>query len=396
MADTRFVGRAISAADQSGIDGARVTLEATPTDGVPEAETTTDPFGFFEFANAPAGSLELRIEHGGFAARVETINIAPDTTLSGVYPLSPVPGARPDFQVVVSDVMTGIALFDVPVQLDRFNGANDPDPAESYSGRTDADGNLWFRGLPSGSYRFRANDTAGAIPRWLPFTTAGTTNDHQLISSTHSASIMLEPEGQNVTVRIEGLDPASADPFFDTQASLEGVYVEVEGLDPQDLSSVVLPKRTSVTGFNGEVLFTGLPAVPLRVTTKRMGYHSTTAILNPDPVSGAFPTPHTIPIVLKPTHLFVQLESIYTNVNAYSFLEVRLQGLDMTGTEGIDRVQTFTYIGFPEQRGFFNLLPGRYRVSANGRPPTSMTGGITPEFKFSDIIDVTEGVWTSL
>ncbi len=49
-------------------------------------------------------------------------------------------------------------------------------------------------------------------------------------------------------------------------------------------------------------------------------------------------------------------------------LEVRVQGLKDTNTEGIDRTQVAdpVHINFPDYRTFDNLLPGRYRITVNG------------------------------
>ena len=179
--------------------------------------------------------------------------------------------------------------------------------------------NAWLRGVSSGFFRFRFNEAglaAPPIPKWLPYTTAGQPEDKRFLSATHVAGAQLKPDPQNVTVQVRGLDPVGG-PFSTTNAPLANVFLEVTGLDPQDATVTVLPPHSSVSDANGQALFTGLPAVPLQITARKMGYRPASLIVTPNPATGAFPALPVINVVLQPTHLLVQLQSVYTNQTLY-------------------------------------------------------------------------------
>ncbi len=396
----QFNGRVTRSSTGLGIDGATVTLDAAPPDGAPEHTETTDSFGFVQIAGVMGGDYELRIVHGGFASHVSSTNLPPSGNLNGTYALTPLGGTRFDLQLVVNDVTTGLNLEAVPVAVDRFNGAADTVAAEVLQTQTDATGNAWLRGVSSGFFRFRFNEAglaAPPIPKWLPYTTAGQPEDKRFLSATHVAGAQLKPDPQNVTVQVRGLDPVGG-AFSTTNAPLANVFLEVTGLDPRDATVTVLPPRSSVSDANGQALFTGLPAVPLQITARKMGYRPASLIVTPDPATGAFPALPVIDLVLQPTHLFVQLQSVYTNQTLYGWARMRLQGLPGTATEGIDRVEAFTWWSppYPDQRGFFNLLPGRYRLTMDDTAQPFVESQVRPRFQFADYVDVTEGVWTDV
>lgn len=378
------------------IEGAQVSLNRLPADAEPEYSAGSTPFGFVELSGVQPGNYELRVERGGYQARVEPVRFVGTTNQMRVLTLTPVGSERFDIVVEVADVTTGVALRGIPVGLDRFATAQAVAPVETLRQITDADGVALFAGLAGGFYRFRLNSpTDGpANPQWLAYTNA-TAPPWPAVNRASAVQALLKMVPQEIVVQVRGLDPTGPDPFFDQRALLSGMIVEVTGLDPRDVDTAVLPTRSGLTDEAGKARFTGLPAIPLRVTVKRHGYAQQAVVVHPDPVTGEFPaSPWAVNVTLLPTHLFVLLRSPYANTNLLAWVPVRLQGLPGTGTEGIDRSVPLV-TGWPaDQRAFFNLLLGTYRLSVNGRAQGATDATVTPHFQFEDTVEVLEGVWT--
>ncbi len=404
LADIFVRGRVTEAVTGNSITDARVTLDLVPPDAVPEASAETDAFGLYSLGVPVAGTYRLRIERGGYVAHEEVVTLAADAALVRNLALAPGAPGLFDLSIEVSDVLTGVALGGLPVVVERFNGSADATPAEVFRLKSDAEGRAQLLGIHSGFFRFLANSSTDnppvpPRPKWFAFASPKT----GFVGSTHVARLQLKPDEQNLLVKVVGFDPRSTTNNLalptanSSNAPLANVIVEITAVDPGDTSDAVLPTMTSVTDANGEVLFNGLPAVPLRYVLKRMGYVTRTNIIQPDLTTGLFTSPAQIKLFLKLNNLFVQLRSPYQVKAHYAPIPMRLQGLPGTDTEGVDRSETYTYPQFPDQRAFFNLLPGRYRISMDGGRGASGHGsGIVPAFQFHDVVDVTEGGWTDV
>ena len=402
LADAFVRGRVTEAVTANSVTDARVTLNLVAPDAVPEASTDTDAFGLYGLSVPAAGTYRLRIERGGYMAHEEVVTLAADAALVRNLALAPVAPGLFDLSIEVSDVLTGVALTGVPVAVERFNGSADATPAEVIRLASDAEGRAQLLGIHSGFFRFLANSTTGnpptpPRPKWFAFASPKT----GFVGSTHVARLQLKPDEQNLRVKVVGFDPRSTTNNLalptanSSNAPLANVIVEITAVDPNDSSDAVLPTMTSVTDANGEVLFNGLPAFPLRYVLKRLGYVTRTNIIRPDLTTGLFTSPTPIKLLLKINNLFVQLRSPYQVKAHYAPIPMRLQGLPGTDTEGMDRTETYTYPQFPDQRAFFNLLPGRYRLSMNGsRSTPGHASGIVPVFRLNEVVDVTEGGWT--
>lgn len=385
QAQVPFSGRVIAPGSVAGVEGAAVTLDLVPLDGVPEVEARTDAFGFFRLSAAPEGTYQLRITHPDHLPLEETGSLAALGNRQFSLTRRPEPPGL-DLFAEVRDVTTGLPLGDVPVVWERFNSRSDAVPASTGAEPTDASGFVIWRGLRPGFYRFRANESAGALAvrsRWLSHSSAGAPDDLKELTQAHSVTFLLEPVNQSLRVTTTGFDPVKSA----ANQSLKDIFVEVTGLDPRDHSVAVLPTQSSVTDEAGQALFTQLPAIPYRVRAKRLGYEPLEQVVLPD-AAGDLP-PVNLALIIRPTHLFVQSHHAYLNSNVLSGVRFTLEGLEGSNTEGIQRTQSF-YNFIPDARIFLNLLPGRYRVAVDG-PPTTGVNAVRPHFLGETFVEIPPG-----
>lgn len=383
-----------------GLDSAQLTLDTIPADGQPEFNRLSDPFGFLNLSGIPAGSYQLTISRSGYAPQSTNITVASSGTVQGVLDLAPVAPGLFDITVEVSDVMTGISLEGVGVKIERFNSASDTNPAESRSGFSDNTGFVSFNGVGSGFYRFLVNDPGIGThqPGWMAFSSVGTQDDKTFLGSSHTADIKLEPRTQPLRIHVRGFDPVTGNPAAAMNVALPGVIVDVTGLDPRSANDDVLPTQSSLTDQDGNVLFTGLPPIPLRVEVRRMGYTTSTQIIMPDAAGNLPANPVDVALLLMPTRIEVSLASVYTNRNMHSFVKVRLEGMPESSTAGIVR-ELDTFSGLPANvRSFRGLFPGRYTLSVRDRQAENLftAESVRPAFIGEEIVEAIEGLTTPI
>ena len=231
-----------------------------------------------------------------------------------------------------------------------------------------------------------------ARPKWLAFSSAGLPVDKVQVTQTHSVRIGLKPDPQDITFTVLGLNPAQPDRFFDTNQPLPEVFVELTGVEFDTLGrrTKLVPTRTGVTDANGNVTFRGLPAISWIVQTKKLGYWSTEAAINPHPTSGELVDTHTLRPALRSNKLFLTLEHPYVDRNVLHSMRVRVQGLEHTNTEGINFENGLVFYGAPtfywEWHTIYNMLPGRYKVTLSGGGGGN--GKIQPAFFGTEYIEI--------
>lgn len=367
------------------VEGAVITLDLAPPDGVPEASGRTDPFGFFQLSAVPLGTYRLRVTHPDHQMLEETAPLAALTHRQYVLTRRPEPPGL-DLYAEVRDVATGLPLGNVPVVWEQFASRTDAAPASTGAELTDQSGFVIWRGLRPGFYRFRANEPSGALAvrsRWLSHSSAGAPDDLKELTQAHSLTFLLKPVNQSLAVTATGFDPVRSA----ANRPLKDIFIELTGLDPRDHSMAVMPTQSSVTDETGQALFSQLPAIPYRVRAKRLGYQPFEQVVVPDPAGDLAPV--NLSLTIQPTHLFVQGRHAYQNSNLLSGVRFTLEGLAGSNTEGIQRTQSF-YGFIPDARIFQSLLPGRYRLSVDG-PATTGVNGVRPHFRGETYVDLPPG-----
>ncbi len=382
-------GQVTSAPTGLPIEGARVTLDREPADGVAEFWAESSPFGFYRLAAATGGSYRFRVVHGGFGPHEAAVGVAGGAREVRNAALAPLAGARFDVFARVSDVVTGLALRGAPVKLERFAAADDAVAAEFWTLPTDDNGHAAFRGMANGFYRFMANE-GGALPKWEFYTTEGKPGDKRFLNRAHAANMLLKPIYQDLFIRLTGTHPAFG------ANKLKGIYVELTGVDPGDPSAVVIPSRTGVTDENGRVEFRRLPATAYVIRTRKLGFTAVQQMVQPNAAGDFNPgntagNPVSVAVAAQPTHLYVNTQHPYAVTRVFDFLAMDIEGLAGSNAEGMVRRQTFYNVpNLLDDRAFFNLLPGRYRVRVNGQPQFGLHG-VRPHFKAEETVDLPPG-----
>ncbi len=363
-------------ADGLPVEGVRVEVWTEAVPGELVRWSASDPLGFATVRDVAPGGYRVRWVHPGYAAREVPIRLAEGEVMRGDVRLVRVPGPpRFDVYVEVVCVTAGIPLANVPVVLERYEAAGAAAPAEVRTERTDALGATAFRGMAGGHVRFRVN--AGGDPGWMVYSNTVL----QSVDRTHQATIYLKPVPRTLDVRVEGFDAVRR-----AVGGLTNVVVELTGLAPSALATngqlTVVPTRTGVTERDGVARFSHLPSIPWRVRTKRLGYAPREQVILPGELDGVV----TVPIEAELRTLAVTLTSHYTNQAVYVGVPVRLEGLTNSNTEGIERILTN---GTPASRRVFaDLLPGRYRLSAEGSPEVNDIVRAAPLFQGADTVEL--------
>lgn len=356
------------------IDGVRVSLDLDPAAPPAEFETRSNPFGWYSFPPVPGGSYRLRFEHPAYLPFETNVVVAPGAVLVRNVSLAPVPGdPRFDIQFQVADVTTGLPLAGVPVRLRRYALANDTVPADDSTLSTDASGFGVFRGVARGDFSFEAN-VAGGLPHYEPYPAT----PRRRIEGNHLGSFRLKPIPGQLTVLVTGRDAITGN-----IGPLDDVFVEVTGLDPRDERAVVVPTMSGVTSDGGTAAFPGLPPVSYRITAKRLGYAPGEDIVQASRLDN--PAPIVVPLSSRLKSLKVLLTSPYLQESILQGVPVVLQGLTNSNTQGYEK--TLVTGEAPDRRDFFDILPGRYRLTADGST-TNALHGVRPAFRAEEYVDV--------
>lgn len=384
LSAAEFRGRVTDAETGNSLTGASVSLDPNIAVEGDESIVLTDPFGFFYGLNLAAGTYQVMVSHPGYIPEVVDRTFGESDVLMEDFDLVPeVPGQTliTIFGQVV-DTKSSMEIPGVPVRIRRFESQGATDPAVTFVRVTDELGQIELPGMKTGWYDFRFNEDEGlnkAVPKWQSLTIG-----KRELNTTNAANARLMPEGQDVTLVIEGFDPARPE---EDPPRVGGAYVTLTGIHPNfednlpfgfdpfldSLSEYVipiLPPRTGVTNKDGEVVFKNLPAIPFLVEVQKYGYKKWQEPYFPDDVTGDFETPRLFGIDLQETTLKVGLTSMYTDPEFTDGIPVVIQGLEGTNTAGIRREEVAPFVpftpDFPEPRAiaeFPGLLPGRYLVS---------------------------------
>lgn len=398
-------GRVYDAVTYDGLEGALVTLDALPADGTPEYSTSADLFGLYSLTNILAGSYRLLATQPGYTPGQEDEVLATDTKLARNFPLTRLPGDPERFRIMVevSCVKSGLRLSGVNVVAYRFAGAADVTADATNKLFTDINGRAILFGAVSGYYSFVVNDPSNGSARtkWESYVSM-----RKSIHAPHLVLALLKPVPQTMTVKVRGFDPTMGTAGLSNQP-LHDVYVELEGVDPADTNSVLLPPRVGTTDQNGEAQFTDLPAVAWRVTAKRFGYFPSTNTFLPD-FSDTLPTIADVTNNIMPIPFSVAIDSEYLNPAMMTGLVVRVTGFTNSNTEGITRAATsilFDPPGPPPPIAATlvpGLIAGRYEVAITGLVESaaiksgafSTTGRFDVVFSGSKVLDVFPGMPT--
>jgi hypothetical protein len=361
-------GRVFDAATFVGLEGAVVTLDLLPADGTPEFTTSADVFGLYSITNIPAGSYRLRATHPGYTPGQSDEVLATNTKLGRNFPLTRLPGDPTRFKIVteVSCVKSGLRLGGVRVLVERFSGPADVTPAATFTNVTDGDGRATLYGATDGHYVITVNATNGSPsrPRWESFV-----SPRKAIHAPHLAVALLKPVPQTMTVQVRGFDPTLSTAGLSNQP-LRNIYVELEGVDPADPNSVLLPPRVGTTDSNGEAQFTDLPGIAWRATAKRLGYNPATNVFFP--VNDTLTASVTMTNSHMPIPFGVAIDSQYLNPLLMTGLVMRVTGFTNSNTEGITRTTTSFLFDPPGPPPPFasavvpGLIAGRYEVAITG------------------------------
>ncbi len=402
-----FRGRVFDSSTLAGLDGAVVTLDAQPADGTPEFTAGADVFGFFTITNIPAGDFQVTATHPGYTPSQTNETFAVNTSLSRNLPLTRLAGDPSRFNIVVevACVKSGLRLGNVPVRAERFLTDNATTNEEMRTIFTDSLGRAIFRGSLSGHYEFRVNHSSDGAnrPRWEFH---GPTVRKRLFGP-HFMQTLLKPIGQDMTIRVIGFDPTMG-PVGLSDQPLKNVYVELEGVDPSNVSESLLPVRVGVTDAAGETKFTDLPAIAWRIVPKRMGYNPTTNFIVPS-FSGTLDPSTDVPLDVAIAGFGVLFDSPYSSLAMMTGLVMRIEGLTNSNTEGITRtVPSFLFDPPGPPPPFVGalgpgLIAGRYEVTVTGLVQSAAiksgafntTGRFEAVFTGRDIVELAPDVMTT-
>jgi hypothetical protein len=172
-------------------------------------------------------------------------------------------------------------------------------------------------------------------------------------------------------VNVVGYNPVTQE----DNVPLEGIIVECDGVHPQDIDIPLLPTQVGATGIKkeedpqwnnqmvGKVNFKGLPPIDYIIRSKRLGYMPAEGWVRVDGDAQLIPSDPTLYMVLQATELTVVVDTPYHDPEMLDGLDVRLQGLKNSNTEGIDRTETVKLKPVADANRaevfFDNLLPGR-------------------------------------
>ncbi len=385
-------GQIFDSATFAGLRGAIVSLDALPADGTLEFSTSANAFGFIRTTNVPPGSYQLRSAHPGYTPRVQDEIFTVGTNLSRRLPLTRLAGdpARFNIFVDVACVKSGLRLGNVRVRIDRYAGAADTTLEESFTNVTDSTGLAVLSGARIGYYVFSVNNSTNGAARtkWESFDTPR----RRELRAPHVAQALLKPVGQDMTMRVLGFDPRQGRRGL-SNVPLKEIYVELEGLNPNDPKEVLLPTRVGVTDLAGDAKFKDLPAIACRVIAKRLGYTPTTHVIFPSFSDVLAPlTTLTLEPMLAPFGVF--LDSPYLNPTLMTGLVMRVEGLTNSNTEGIVREASTLLIDPPGPPPPFAdaAVPGLAVNSAGEfHLPWNSTGGDVRLSRFNGI-----SAWTLL
>lgn len=377
------------------LEGAKVLLDLMPIDGTPEFELATDPFGLYELTEVPTGSYEVTARRGGYATETRTTLITGGALFEN-FDLAPIGGYTPvDLYLEVRDASSLWQIPEIPVSIVRYDSPSGGIGDAPLAGVTNAEGSIIFYGAQSGYYTFHFNTGGSRRPGWEAYPKTGSATPRAFVSQAHMASLELKHEPQTIKLNVTGCDPKT-----EVVGPLENVFVELAGVRPDDHDIVMVPARAAPTDEMGNVTFFNLAPLHWRVRTRRLGFESAEVFLTPDTGTDDLPgkqpgAAEPIGVTLSPTALKLSLDSIYPTEEYYEGIEVVLEGITDSNTEGISR--TLDSGDTPGDRLFEKLLPGRYVVRVNDHfEPSDPDTMPAPHFIAEDSVEVLDSETTEL
>ncbi|MEO0511148.1 MAG: Calx-beta domain-containing protein [Verrucomicrobiota bacterium] len=388
------------------IEGATVELRLDELSADPDFTVETDPFGLFEITDvASAATYDVLVTHPAYIDENDevTIDVARKSENYELTPRVDLPGGPDvtpfDLYVQVYGTTTYLELDTIPVTvtqyLSQFGGA----AVNTRQVATNSDGSVIVRGLTPGWYEIEINGASSAAFRsgWESYPKAGDPFVRDSINQTSTINVLLKPEPQELTFRVETLDfiTNTPDPFdfpVDPLQPVEGILVEITAFDPNNEDRELMEPLNEITDEDGEVTFTKLPGVSYKVEAKAIGYYTLETEIDAD-FQGRLPTEVQI-LEIQPERQFVTLIyefPDYSPVNCDDFrgfpnsdgehfngtildgLQVTVEGVPGSVTEGIKKTlfNEFDITFFPCNPTSFSLegpfRAGRYRVTIRGR-----------------------------
>jgi hypothetical protein len=394
----KIVGTVTDTDSGFGIEGAVIVLDLDPLGGDPDAIETAGPFGYYKLDEIPEGvGFTLITSHPAYDSdsTTELPLIADEArVLSFELDRTNVGATILDIQVHVRAINSGNNLGDIPIHAWRFSESDGSGAVDFRTVRTDENGNAHFRGFEAGYFQFSVNEASDSPHVWYeswpnptgrtPFTRLDT--DHML-------SALLKHKPQELTIQVRGFDPVGR-----MILSLDGATVELTGLGTDKILRIV-PTRTSNTDKDmaGRVTFFDLPPIPWEVKVKLLGYDVLTEIIEPN-AAGTLPTgDNDMLLQIQPRALALTLNANdFANVDwLFQNIEVKLEGIPDTNTEGISREETapgnFTGQARHDERIFRDLIPGRYRATLEGKSDVESFYPL-PIFYGTGMIEMTDDI----
>lgn len=375
------------------LDGATITLDQEPADGTPEATAHGDWFGYYSLPDVADGIWRLTAKRRGFEEAQRTLTIAGGARVENV-PLQPLTdGPYVDLYVTVLDATANTALGAVPLVINRYDTEADPTPEVITSLPTDNNGRVLHFGLKAGWYEFQLNSGAGRRGGYETYPKSGGFTSRTHINRPHQLTLHLKHVPQTVKLAVTGCNPNT-----EADGPMLRTSVELTAVSALDHTVQLTPPRWMETDDTGSVQFADLAPLHWRVIARRDGYDPTEIFLVPagadERLPGAQLGPsHPVPMTIHNTALQLELTSIYPHDDYYDGIEVTLEGIEETNTQGIRRSLDS---GTPDgHRLFEKLVPGFYIAHVNDTfEPDDPDTTPSPHFRADFLVEAVDGATT--
>ncbi len=385
------------------IEGATIELRLDPVSINADITVLTDPFGFFESDEAVSSTnYTVTAKHPGYID--ETVQITQDvarkTQNFRLMRRADLPGGPNapifDLYIQLADATSYLELNGFPVIARQYLASVGGGSVRTAAVAIDINGSAIVRGLTTGFYEFEINGPTqpNYVPGWESVPEGAVQPQRYFLNQTNTLNILLKAKEQTLKFKIQGYDfvKDSPDPFGPNPIPepLEGVIVELTGVDPSDLDRKLLAPVNNHTDANGEVTFIKLPGITYQVEVKSLGYFTKTVTIDPD-FQGMLPMDtQIIDLQAEPQGLIVYYEfPDYRPINcsigfkgrtvvdgdrfsgqSMANMEVIVQGIEGTTTEGVVR-RAFNEFQITECKtaGLFlsgYIKPGRYKLTIRG------------------------------
>lgn len=337
--------------DGKGIYGATVTLENGQN-------ARTDEFGYYRLNGIEQGSYTITASAPGYNQAsqagfvVNDVSTGYDATLTKQTEGSQ--AGTVDIYTTVSCVYSGLMLEGVEV---RAVGAGD---LGTYTQTTDANGFVFFTGLPVGTYTFYINQKGR--PGWESYV-----SDPQELTTSYNLRCALKPNYQKLSVKVLGsYDPVTED----ANVPLKQTKVKLLGVDPKNEDKVLI-NREMTTDENGVLTVDNLVPITWKISASEFAYKETETTIYSNGAGRLSKNDVTLTLPFIDSSLTVSLESVYEDPDIFkaskdgkpATLKVELAGMAGTLSEGIVRDASLNEQG----KAVFNkILPGTYQMTVSG------------------------------